>query len=143
MNAIYDLLKPVDFIIVGIYLFILIAIGYWVSFVQKKNKDENLFLADRSLGWASIGFTMWGTNVGPSSLLAFASIGYAPGIVAGNFEWYAFVFLLLLAMVFSPRYIEIKVSTMPEYMGKRYGDSTQNILAWYALVKILVSWLSL
>ena len=28
-------------------------------------------------------------------------------------------------------------------MGKRYGDSTQNILAWYALIKILISWLSL
>ena len=70
---------------------------------------------------------MWGTNVGPSSLLAFASIGYATGIVAGNFEWYAFVFLLLLAIVFAPRYIASKVSTMPEYMGKRYGDSTQTI----------------
>jgi len=28
-------------------------------------------------------------------------------------------------------------------MGKRYGDSTQNILAWYALIKMLISWLSL
>jgi Na+/proline symporter len=28
-------------------------------------------------------------------------------------------------------------------MGNRYGDSTQNILAWYALIKMLISWLSL
>jgi len=32
---------------------------------------------------------------------------------------------------------------MPEFMGNRYGDSTRNILAWYALIKILISWLSL
>jgi SSS family solute:Na+ symporter len=32
---------------------------------------------------------------------------------------------------------------MPEFMGNRYGDSTQNILAWYAMVKMLISWLSL
>ncbi len=32
---------------------------------------------------------------------------------------------------------------MPEFMGKRYGDSTQDILAGYALIKILISWLSL
>jgi SSS family solute:Na+ symporter len=32
---------------------------------------------------------------------------------------------------------------MPEYMGQRYGDGTRNILAWYALIKILISWLSL
>ncbi|MNT08251.1 putative symporter YidK [compost metagenome] len=83
---------------------------------------------------------MWGTNVGPSMLLAFASIGYSTGIVAVNFDWYAFVFLFLLAIVFAPKYLAAKVSTMPEFMGKRYGDSTQNILAWYALIKILISW---
>jgi solute:Na+ symporter, SSS family len=142
MNSIYDKLTPLDFIIVAIYLITLLVIGYVVS-TKQRNKNETLFMAGNSLNWYNIGFNMWGTNVGPSSLLAFASIGYATGIVAGNFEWYAFVFLLLLAMVFAPRYIASKVSTMPEYMGKRYGDSTQNILAWYAMVKILVSWLSL
>lgn len=142
MNNIYDKLQPIDFIIVVLYLFILLFIGYRASFGKKK-KDETLFLAGNSLNWYNIGFNMWGTNVGPSSLLAFASIGYSTGIVAGNFEWYAFLFLLLLAMVFAPKYIASKVSTMPEYMGKRYGDSTQNILAWYALIKILISWLSL
>jgi len=143
MNAIYDLLRPIDWIIVGVYLFILIAIGYWVSFVQKKNKDENLFLADRSLGWASIGFTMWGTNVGPSMLVASASIGYSTGIVAGNFAWYAFVFILMLAVVFAPRYLGANVSTLPEFLGKRFGENTRNILAWYTLITILISWLSL
>jgi len=115
------------------------------SFGKKKKSEENqtLFLANKSLGWASIGFNMWGTNVGPSMLLAFASIGYSTGIVAVNFDWYAFVFLMLLALVFAPRYIAAKVSTMPEFMGNRYGDSTRNILAWYALIKILISWLSL
>jgi len=142
MNKIYDKLQPIDFIIVAVYLLLLFIIGYMASFGKKK-KEGNLFLAGNSLNWYNIGFNMWGTNVGPSSLLAFASIGYSTGIVAGNFEWYAFVFLLLLAMVFAPRYIASKVTTMPEFMGKRYGDSTRNILAWYALIKILISWLSL
>lgn len=142
MNDIKSKLTSLDYSIVGIYLLILLGIGYLVSSRQKK-KDETLFLAGNSLNWYNIGFNMWGTNVGPSSLLAFASIGYTAGIVGGNFEWYAFVFLLLLAMVFAPRYIAAKVSTMPEYMGQRYGKSTQDILAGYALIKILISWLSL
>lgn len=142
MNKIYDKLTGLDFAIVAIYLVALLIIGYIASFRNKK-KDETLFLAQNSLNWYNIGFNMWGTNVGPSSLLAFASIGYTAGIVGGNFEWYAFVFLLLLAMVFAPRYIASKVSTMPEFMGKRYGKSTQDILAGYALIKILISWLSL
>ncbi len=142
-NHILEKLTLLDYGIVASYLIALLWIGYQASFGQKRQTDETLFLAQKSLGWASIGFNMWGTNVGPSMLLAFASIGYSTGIVAVNFEWYAFVFLFLLATVFAPKYLAAKVSTMPEFMGKRYGDSTQNILAWYALVKILISWLSL
>src|SRR6201991_3642469 len=140
---IYNLLKPVDLIIVVVYLLALLVIGYWVSFVRKKKEGENLFLAERSLGWGSIGLNMWGTNVGPSMLIASASIGYTTGIVAGNFAWYAFVFILLLAVVFAPRYLGARVSTLPEYMGKRFGESTRSILAWYTLITILISWLSL
>lgn len=136
-------LTVLDYTIVAVYIAVLMLIGYRASFAKNKNEGDTLFLAHKSLGWASIGFNMWGTNVGPSMLLAFASIGYTTGIVAVNFDWYAFVFLMLLALVFAPRYIAAKVSTMPEFMGKRYGDSTQNILAWYALIKILISWLSL
>lgn len=143
MESINSFLKPVDFLVVIIYLFVLISIGYWVSFVKKREENENLFLAGRSLGWFSIGLNMWGTNVGPSMLIASASIGYTTGIVAGNFGWYAFVFIFLLAMVFAPRYLGAEVQTLPEFMGKRFGRSTRNILAWYTLITILISWLAL
>jgi solute:Na+ symporter, SSS family len=142
MNSILSKLQTIDYLIVVAYLLILLYIGYKASFGKKK-RGETLFLAGKSLNWYSIGFNMWGTNVGPSMLLAFASIGYATGIVAGNFEWYAFVFLFLLAIVFAPRYLANKVTTMPEFMGNRYGENTRTILAWYALIKILISWLSL
>ncbi|MCH7408113.1 sodium:solute symporter [Belliella sp. DSM 111904] len=140
---IYELLTTLDFVVVIAYLIVLIAIGYWVSFRNRTPGDGNLFLAGNSLGWPSIGLTMWGTNVGPSMLIASASIGYTTGIVAGNFAWYAFIFIFLLTLVFAPRYLQAKVQTLPEYMGKRFGDATQNLLAWYTIVTILISWLSL
>ncbi|MBN2275045.1 MAG: sodium/solute symporter [Bacteroidales bacterium] len=143
METIHSLLHPVDFVVVIAYLLVLIGIGYWVSFIKKKSINENLFLAGHSLGWGSIGFTMWGTNVGPSMLLASASIGYTTGVVAGNFGWYAFVFIFLLAVVFAPRYLHAKVLTLPEFMGKRFGQTTRNWLAWYTLATILISWLAL
>lgn len=143
MENIHSYLETIDFAVVIIYLIVLVGIGSWVSFIKKKNSGENLFLAGHSLGWGSIGFTMWGTNVGPSMLIASASIGYTTGVVAGNFGWYAFPFIFLLAVVFAPRYLNAKVQTLPEFMGKRFGQSTRNILAWYTLVTILISWLAL
>ena len=143
MAQVSSFLEPIDYVVVIGYLLILLAFGYYISFIKNKKTDESIFLAGNTLGWTSIGLNMWGTNVGPSMLIASASVGFTSGIVAGNFAWYAFIFILLLAVVFSPRYLGAKVLTLPEFMGKRFGDSTRNILAWYTLITILISWLSL
>ena len=139
MNTHY--MQGLDWLILAVYFAILIAIGVWAS--TKRKKDGALFLAERSLRWHHIGFSMWGTNVGPSMLIASASAGFTTGIVSGNYAWYAFVFIAMLAFVFAPRYLGAKVSTLPEFMGLRFGQSTRNILAWYTIVTIVISWLAL
>ena len=95
-------MQGLDWLILVAYFAILITIGVWAS--TKRKKGGALFLAERSLRWHHIGFSMWGTNVGPSMLIASASAGFTTGIVSGNYAWYAFVFIALLAFVFAPRY---------------------------------------
>ena len=139
MNSHY--MQSLDWLILGVYFAILIAIGLWAS--SKRKKNSSLFLAERTLRWHHIGFSMWGTNVGPSMLIASASAGFTTGVVSGNFAWYAFVFIAMLAFVFAPRYLGTGVQTLPEFMGLRFGQSTRNILAWYTIVTIIISWLAL
>jgi SSS family solute:Na+ symporter len=134
-------MQSLDWLILAAYFAILLAIGIWAS--TRRKKEGSLFLAERSLRWHHIGFSMWGTNVGPSMLIASASAGFTSGIVSGNYAWYAFVFIALLAFVFGPRYLGSKVQTLPEFMGLRFGQSTRNILAWYTIVTIIISWLAL
>ena len=134
-------MQSLDWLILAAYFAILLAIGLWAS--TKRKKEGSLFLAERSLRWHHIGFSMWGTNVGPSMLIASASAGFTTGIVSGNYAWYAFVFIALLAFVFAPRYLGAHVHTLPEFMGLRFGQSTRNILAWYTIVTIIISWLAL
>ena len=89
-------LETLDWSILIAYFLILIAIGIWAS--SKRKKGSSLFLAENSLKWYHIGFSMWGTNVGPSMLIASASAGFTTGIVSGNYAWYAlslYVCLLL------------------------------------------------
>ncbi len=132
-------LSTADIIVFIAYIVVLLGIGIWAS----SGKKSNLFLANKSLGWFAIGLTMWGTNVGPSMLVANASSGFEGGIAAGNFSWYAFPFIILLAFVFAPRYLGANVSTLPEYMGKRFGQRTRNYIAWYTIATVLISWLAL
>ncbi|KAA6352235.1 Sodium/glucose cotransporter [termite gut metagenome] len=141
MKNIIDL-SGLDLTVIAIYVVLLIGIAIWASYGQK-NKSDNLFLANKSLGWFSIGLTMWGTNVGPSMLIANASSGFESGIAAGNFSWFAFPFICLLAFVFAPRYLGANVMTLPEYMGKRFGETTRTYIAWYSIITILISWLGL
>ena len=139
MNTHY--MQSLDWLILAAYFIVLLAIGLWAS--SKRKKGGSLFLAEHSLRWHHIGFSMWGTNVGPSMLIASASAGFTTGIVSGNYAWYAFVFIALLAFVFAPRYLGANVHTLPEFMGLRFGQSTRNILAWYTIVTIVISWLAL
>lgn len=134
-------MRPLDWCVLIGYFVILLAIGIWAS--SKSNKGSHNFLAGKSLRWHHIGFSMWGTNVGPSMLIASASAGFATGVVSGNYAWYAFVFIAMLAFIFAPRYLGENVTTLPEFMGKRFGDSTRNMLAWYTIVTVLISWLAL
>ncbi len=131
-----------DWAILIAYFVVLLAIGLWASHKQQQG-GKNAFLASKSLGWHHIGLSMWGTNVGPSMLIASCSSGFAAGVVSGNYAWYAFVFIALLAFVFAPRYLGENISTLPEFMGRRFGGSTRAMLAWYTIVTILISWLAL
>jgi solute:Na+ symporter, SSS family len=132
-------LTVLDYIVIAAYVAALLAIGFWVSF--KKDHEEDLFLAGRSLSWPNIGLSIFGTNVSPSMMIASCGIAYTSGMVAGNFEWLAWVFLFILGMVFIPHYLNTKISTMPEFMNFRFGKSSRTFVVGYTIFSILVLWL--
>ena len=88
-------LETLDWSILIAYFLILIAIGIWAS--SKRKKGSSLFLAENSLRWYHIGFSMWGTNVGPSMLIASASAVLFRGIMPGmHLSLYVCLLLSLL-----------------------------------------------
>lgn len=132
-------LQPLDILVIIIYLILLVSLGFWISFRKKESGD--LFLAGRNLTWPNIGFSIFGTNISPSMMLASCSVAYTSGIVAANFDWLAWPFLLLLAMVFVPHYLNTKISTMPEFMEHRFDSKSRTFLSWYALFTTIILWL--
>lgn len=133
-------LSNIDYVVLLIYVIFLLFVGFYFS-RKEKNRDD-LFLGGRNLKWWQIGFSIFSANAGPMTLIGFAGIGYTQGIVAGNFEWLAWVFLLLLAMVFVPHYHATKISTIPQFLLLRYGKRSYRFLTFYSLFSILVIWLA-
>ncbi len=128
-----------DYGVIAVYLIILLTIGFWISFNRRHSED--LFLAGRNLTWPNIGLSIFGTNISPSMMLAACSVAYTSGMVAANFEWLAWFFLLLLAMVFIPLYLKTQISTMPQFMERRFSSASRVFLSYYTLLSTIVLWL--
>lgn len=132
-------LRTLDFVVIIGYVLLLLAVGGSVAWRNRNGSD--LFLGGRSMKWYNVGFSIFGTNIGPTFLIASCGAGYTSGMVTANFEWMAWVFLALLGMVFVPFYLNTKISTMPEFMKKRFGRGCYSFMSFYALFGTVVLWI--
>lgn len=132
-------MQTLDWVVVFLYGIGLIGTGFWVSFRRRGAQD--LFLAGRSLGWPNVGLSIFATNISPSMLIASCGMAYKTGMVIANFEWLAWWFMLLLAMLFVPHYLGTNISTMPEFLLRRFGKPAHTFLSWYMLFGTIVMWL--
>jgi SSS family solute:Na+ symporter len=130
-------ISTIDIIIIIIYLVGIMIIGIMVGY-RKKTSSEQFFLAGKSLRWPVIGAALFTANISTIHLVGLAADGYRIGIVVGNFEWMASVTLILLGLVFVPFYFRSKITTLPEYLEKRYSSSSRMIMAFIAILGALL-----
>jgi SSS family solute:Na+ symporter len=125
-----------DLLIIIFYLTGILAIGV-LSIRGKKMNSDRYFLADRSLNWAVIGAALFASNISTIHLVGLSAQGFRDGLVWGNFEWMAAFLLIVLGLVFAPFYFKNKISTLPEYLEKRYSPAARTLLAIIAILTAL------
>uniref|UniRef100_A0A8C9F450 Sodium/myo-inositol cotransporter 2 n=1 Tax=Pavo cristatus TaxID=9049 RepID=A0A8C9F450_PAVCR len=99
-------LGPIDITILVLYFVFVLAVGLF-----------NLFY----LGLNQVGASLFASNVGSGHFIGLAGSGAASGIAATAYEWNGMFSVLVLAWLFLPIYIAAGVTTMPEYLRKRFG----------------------
>ncbi len=122
----------IDLTIIAGYLSLIVGIGLFVALRgRKKSQDsaKNYFLASGTLKWPVIGLALFSTNISTIHLVAFAQEGFVNGLAYGNFEWMAAFTLIILSLFFVPFYIRAKVTTLPDFLEKRYNGTCRDILA--------------
>ena len=130
-------ISTTDTIIVVAYLIGIMVVGIWAGY-KKNTSSDQFFLAGRSLRWPLIGTGLFCANISTIHLVGLASSGYKNGLVIGNFEWMAGFCLILLGIVFAPFYFRNKISTLPEYIEKRYGAAPRMFLAFIFIMSALL-----
>jgi SSS family solute:Na+ symporter len=135
--AAVDFLKLVDPAVIAIYLIGITAFGIWIGY-RRNTSSQQYFLANKSLGWFTVGAAVFTSNISTLHLVGLAAGGAENGMVIGNFEWMACFTLIALALVFAPFYINSKVSTLPEFMERRYCPQARTFLAVIGLLGALL-----
>ncbi len=126
----------IDLIIIVFYLTAILALGIW-STRKTKMTSVNYFLAGRSLNWVIIGAALFASNISTIHLVGLAASGFEDGLVWGNFEWMASIVLIFLGLIFAPFYFRSKISTLPEFLEKRYSSPSRSFLAFMAILGAL------
>ena len=130
-------ISMIDVAVIVIYLLGITAFGIWVGFRRRASADQ-YFLANRSLGWFTVGAAVFTSNISTIHLVGLAAGGAKDGLVIGNFEWMACFLLIVLALLFVPFYLSSMVRTLPEFMERRYCQSARTFLVVIALLSALL-----
>lgn len=126
-----------DLVIVIAYLIGIMAFGIWAGY-RRGASSTQFFLAGRALPWVIIGPALFVANISTIHLVGLAADGYRVGLAVGNFEWMASFCLIALGLAFAPMYFRSKLSTLPEYVEKRYCPSARTILAFVFIMSALL-----
>uniref|UniRef100_A0A671YEC7 Sodium/myo-inositol cotransporter 2 n=1 Tax=Sparus aurata TaxID=8175 RepID=A0A671YEC7_SPAAU len=123
-------LVTVDIVVLVIYFVLVLAVGFWSMLRTKRSTVDGYFLAGKNMTWWPVGASLFASNIGSGHFIGMAGSGAAAGIGAIAYEWNGMLMVLLLGWVFLPIYISSGVTTMPEYLRRRFGGRrTQLFLA--------------
>ncbi|XP_077388957.1 sodium/myo-inositol cotransporter 2 [Festucalex cinctus] len=111
----------VDIVVLVLYFVLVLAVGFWAMCRTKRSTVDGYFLAGKSMTWWPVGASLFSSNIGSGHLIGLAGSGAAAGIGAIAYEWNGMFMVLLLPWIFLPIYLASGVTTMPEYLQRRYG----------------------
>jgi SSS family solute:Na+ symporter len=127
----------IDWIVIGIYFCILLAVAWWVV-SRRKDSAADYFLAGRNLGWWIIGASIFASNIGSEHVVGLAGAGATSGVALAHYELHAWC-LLVLAWVFVPFYMRSMVFTMPEFLERRFSPASRYVLSIVSIITFIVS----
>lgn len=131
-------LAGIDWLVIAAYFLVIFAGAAYASWRERRGHETSAdyFLAGRDTGWFLIGASLFASNIGSEHLVGLAGTGAASGVAVAQFEVLASLILLLLGWVFVPFYLRSGVSTMPEFLERRYSRAAR----WYLAVVSIIAY---
>ncbi|XP_061257450.1 sodium/myo-inositol cotransporter 2 [Bos javanicus] len=116
-------LEAGDIAVLVLYFLFVLAVGLWSTVKTKRDTVKGYFLAGGNMLWWPVGASLFASNVGSGHFVGLAGSGAAAGLSVTAYELNGLFFVLMLSWIFLPIYITGQVTTMPEYLRKRFGGN--------------------
>jgi len=88
------------------------------------------FRGGNRLPWYALGFSIVAAGISSEQFVGEVGYAYKLGLPVANWEWAVFPALSILLWIFVPLYVRNRITTMPEYLERRYGGRARSLYAW-------------
>jgi solute:Na+ symporter, SSS family len=114
-----------------------------ISYIKSKKTNESTsdgyFLGGRSLTGVVIAGSLLLTNLSTEQIVGLNGAAFKDGILVMAWETLAAIAMVITAMFLLPRYLKGGITTVPQFLEKRYDKTTKTItsvlfLSGYAIV---------
>jgi solute:Na+ symporter, SSS family len=127
-----------DLIVIILYFILVLGVGLWAGMKGRgRGESAGYFLAGGTLTWPIIGLALFSTNISTIHLVSLAQEGFMNGLAYGNMEWMAPFTLIALSLFFAPFYLRSRVTTLPDFLEKRYSRACRDWLAVMGIVSAI------
>ena len=129
-----QVISSLDLGVIALYFVMVLLLGFWAA--RKTSSSDDLFLGGRSLSWGFIGLSLFASNISSTTIIGLTGAAYSSGIVQSVYEWISGIPLIIAAFIFVPLYLNAQITTIPEFLAKRFDRRSQ---VFFSVVTIITS----
>lgn len=125
----------------GFFGFTLFVVLYTTYKLRRDsfNTAKGYFLAGKSLTGPIIAGSMILTNISTEHLIGMNGSSYKNGIIVIAWEVTSAIALVIAAIFFLPRFIQMGLTTIPEFLERRFDGPTRSIVAFLLMLSFVVT----
>ena len=116
-------------------------ISYFASRTTDETTSDGYFLGGRSLTGPVIAGSLLLTNLSTEQIIGTNVVGFSEGILIAAYEIVSAIAMVFTAFVLLPKYLKGGISTIPQFLEKRYGKLTKTIVSILFLMAYAISML--
>jgi len=106
---------------------------------EKLDSQDGYFLGGKSLTGVVIAGSMLLTNISTEHLIGMNGSSYKNGFIIIAWEVTSALALVVAAIYFIPKYLKMGLTTIPQYLEKRFDSATRTLVALFLMVSFVVT----